>query len=79
MPFYVRSEMAMIKSLVRMLASAVLLLCTTPHLSAQSYPNQSISLVLPYAPGDAGDVAGRIMAEDLAKHLKVRSAFSARY
>jgi tripartite-type tricarboxylate transporter receptor subunit TctC len=40
-------------------------------LRAQGYPNQAINLVLPYAPGDAGDVAGRVMAEDLAKHLKV--------
>jgi tripartite-type tricarboxylate transporter receptor subunit TctC len=71
MPFHVRSEMAMIKSLVCMLALAWLLLGATPQLLAQSYPNQSISLVLPYAPGDSGDVAGRIMAEDLAKHLKV--------
>jgi tripartite-type tricarboxylate transporter receptor subunit TctC len=71
MPFYVRSEMAMIKSLVCMLALAWLLLGATTHLLAQSYPNQSISLVLPYAPGDSGDVAGRIMAEDLTKHLKV--------
>lgn len=71
MAFYVRSEMAMIKSVVLMLAVAWLLLGATSHLFAQSYPNQSISLVLPYAPGDAGDVAGRIMGEDLATHLKV--------
>jgi tripartite-type tricarboxylate transporter receptor subunit TctC len=63
--------MAMIKRLVRMTAMALLLLGATPDLSAQSYPNQSINLVLPYAPGDAGDVAGRVMGEDLAKHLKV--------
>jgi len=46
-----------------------LLLGTSLH--AQGYPNQAINLVLPYAPGDSGDVAGRVMAEDLAKHLKV--------
>jgi tripartite-type tricarboxylate transporter receptor subunit TctC len=63
--------MAMTKSLMIMLTFTLLLLVATPQLSAQSYPNQSINLVLPYAPGDAGDVAGRVMAEDLAKHLKV--------
>ncbi len=48
-----------------------LLLVGAARLHAQGYPNQAINLVLPYAPGDAGDVAGRVMAEDLAKHLKV--------
>lgn len=47
------------------------LLVTSTYLHAQAYPNQSISLVLPYAPGDTGDVAGRAMAEELAKLLKV--------
>ena len=41
------------------------------NIHSQGYPNQAINLVLPYAPGDAGDVAGRVLAEDLAKHLKV--------
>jgi len=40
-------------------------------LYAQGYPNQAINLVLPYAPGDTGDVAGRLMAEELGKQLKV--------
>jgi tripartite-type tricarboxylate transporter receptor subunit TctC len=41
------------------------------YVHGQGYPNQPINLVLPYAPGDTGDVAGRAMAEELAKQLKV--------
>jgi tripartite-type tricarboxylate transporter receptor subunit TctC len=38
---------------------------------AQGYPNQAINLVIPLAPGDAADVAGRTMGEELSKLLKV--------
>ena len=58
------------KTLLSVLAVA-LLLSSAPYLCAQSYPNQPISLVIPLAPGDAGDVAGRAMAEELSKLLKV--------
>ena len=61
----------MMKSLLGMLMVASLLLGATPHLSAQGYPNQAINLVIPLTPGDANDVAGRAMAEELAKLLKV--------
>src|SRR4030095_4621398 len=63
----------MMKSLPSLLVVA-LLLSSAPHLSAQSYPNQALSLVIPLAPGDAGDVAGRAMAEELSKLLKVSVA-----
>jgi tripartite-type tricarboxylate transporter receptor subunit TctC len=53
------------------LLSIALLLAGPTHLHAQGYPNQAINLVLPYAPGDTGDVAGRAMGEELAKLLKV--------
>jgi tripartite-type tricarboxylate transporter receptor subunit TctC len=53
------------------LLSIGLLLVSAAYVHAQSYPNQAINLVLPYAPGDTGDVAGRAMAEELAKLLKV--------
>jgi tripartite-type tricarboxylate transporter receptor subunit TctC len=38
---------------------------------AQSYPNRPIQVVISGAPGDAVDMAGRLMAEDLGKILKV--------
>jgi tripartite-type tricarboxylate transporter receptor subunit TctC len=53
------------------LLSIASLLVSVTNLHAQGYPNQPINLVLPYAPGDTGDVAGRAMAEELAKLLKV--------
>ena len=38
---------------------------------AQGYPKGPINLVVPYAAGDATDLAARMMAEELAKLLKV--------
>ncbi|MGZ9257800.1 MAG: Bug family tripartite tricarboxylate transporter substrate binding protein [Candidatus Binatia bacterium] len=38
---------------------------------AQSYPKQPINLIIPLAPGDATDVAGRTIGEGLSKLLKV--------
>jgi tripartite-type tricarboxylate transporter receptor subunit TctC len=63
----------MTKSLLSALTVASLL--SSPlNICAQSYPNQPISLVIPLAPGDAGDVAGRAMADELSKLLKVSVA-----
>jgi tripartite-type tricarboxylate transporter receptor subunit TctC len=53
------------------LLSIVSLLVSATYLHAQSYPNQAINLVIPLAPGDATDVAGRTMGEELSKLLKV--------
>jgi tripartite-type tricarboxylate transporter receptor subunit TctC len=38
---------------------------------AQSYPSQTIQLVIPAAPGDGGDIAARLLIEELVKILKV--------
>lgn len=40
-------------------------------LFGQSYPDRAINLIIPMAPGDGVDVSGRLMAEELAKLLKV--------
>ena len=53
------------------LLSVASLMVTATHVRAQSYPNQPINLVIPLAPGDATDVAGRTMGEELSKLLKV--------
>lgn len=42
-----------------------------PDAGAQTYPKQPINLIIPLAPGDATDVAGRTIGEGLAKLLKV--------
>lgn len=60
----------MMRCIMGLLSIASLLVSAT-DLHAQGYPNQPINLVLPYAPGDTGDVAGRAMAEELAKTLRV--------
>jgi tripartite-type tricarboxylate transporter receptor subunit TctC len=58
------------RTLVGLLTLPVLLWTAAP-VAAQGYPNGPITLVIPLAPGDATDVAGRTMAEELTKHLKV--------
>src|SRR4029450_8809074 len=63
-------EAAMMRGIVSLLSIASLLVSAT-YLHAQSYPNQAINLVIPLAPGDATDVAGRTMGEELSKLLKV--------
>lgn len=41
------------------------------NLPAQGYPNKPINLIVPLAPGDATDVAGRTIGDGLSKLLKV--------
>src|SRR4029434_6237972 len=63
-------EATMMRGIMGLL-SIVALLVSATYLHAQSYPNQAINLVIPLAPGDATDVAGRTMGEELSKLLKV--------
>jgi tripartite-type tricarboxylate transporter receptor subunit TctC len=42
-----------------------------PPIQAQSYPDHTIQVVIPGAPGDAMDLAGRVAIEELEKILKV--------
>jgi tripartite-type tricarboxylate transporter receptor subunit TctC len=44
-------------------------LAVVAPVSAQTFPEKSISLVVPFAPGGAADTTGRLMAEAMAKHL----------
>ena len=52
------------------LAAALLIAAATP-LPAQDYPKGAISMVIPLAPGDANDIVGRSVADDLSRELKV--------
>ena len=54
-----------------LLAIVVLISSAASPAVAQNYPSGPITLVIPLAPGDATDLAGRAMAEELAKLLKV--------
>jgi tripartite-type tricarboxylate transporter receptor subunit TctC len=59
----------MMKSLL--LCAVALLVGAASPAQAQGYPKGPINLVIPYAPGDATDLAGRTIAEGLSKLLKV--------
>jgi tripartite-type tricarboxylate transporter receptor subunit TctC len=53
------------------LLSIASLMVTVIQVRAQSYPSGAVNLVIPLAPGDASDIAGRTMGEELSKLLKV--------
>ena len=59
------------RSMLSLLVVATSLLGVALPVVAQSYPSGAITLVIPLAPGDGTDVAGRAMADELAKLLKV--------
>ncbi len=59
------------RSMLSLLAVASTLLGLALPVAAQSYPSSPITLVIPLAPGDGTDVAGRTMAEALSRLLKV--------
>jgi len=41
-----------------------------PNLQAQPFPSHPIQMIIPGAPGDAGDIAARLLMEELTKILK---------
>jgi len=59
------------KILPGLLCAVVLAFGAAPLALAQGYPKGPINLVIPYAPGDATDLAARPMADELSKLLKV--------
>jgi tripartite-type tricarboxylate transporter receptor subunit TctC len=64
-------EQTMNKSLPGLLCAVALLAGAAQPAQAQAYPKGPINLVIPYAPGDATDLAARPMADELSKLLKV--------
>jgi tripartite-type tricarboxylate transporter receptor subunit TctC len=46
------------------------LMLTGASVYAQKYPNGPVNMVIPLAPGDSSDVAGRAIGEELSKLLK---------
>lgn len=58
------------RSVLSLLAAVFVVLSASP-VAAQGYPSGAINLVIPLTPGDANDVAGRAIADELGKLLKV--------
>jgi len=61
----------MFKGISVSMVLSIMVLGYTSGSLAQTYPDHPITLVIPMAPGDATDVAGRTMAEEFGKVLKV--------
>jgi tripartite-type tricarboxylate transporter receptor subunit TctC len=59
------------KSVLGLVTMAAVLGGVAPPVGAQGHPTSAITLVIPLAPGDATDVVGRTMGDELAKLLKV--------
>jgi tripartite-type tricarboxylate transporter receptor subunit TctC len=57
--------------LLAILAALLSVVTTIENVEAQPYPSRTIKLVVPYAPGGAGDVIARIVSIQLAKDLGV--------
>lgn len=53
------------------LSAALCSLGSTPAFADTGYPNRTIRLVVPFAPGGGGDVIGRFYAQKLSEALKV--------
>lgn len=53
-------------------ALAVLALAAAAPAFAQAYPNKPVTLLVPYAPGGATDIIGRVIAEELSQTLGQR-------
>ncbi|MBU8536404.1 Bug family tripartite tricarboxylate transporter substrate binding protein [Falsiroseomonas tokyonensis] len=56
----------------RSLFAAPALLAATPLRAQEAWPNRPIRMVLPYAPGGATDVIGRLVADRLSQRLPQR-------
>ena len=48
---------------------ALALVALTPPTTAQTYPNRSITLIVPFAPGGPADVLGRVIGQKLSEEF----------
>jgi tripartite-type tricarboxylate transporter receptor subunit TctC len=57
--------------LARWIYLTVLCLCVPLGALAQDYPNRVVRLVVPFPPGGVVDISGRLLAEEMSRHLGV--------
>src|SRR5262245_46726946 len=55
--------------LSRIAGVALALIVLTPFAAAQTYPNRSITLIVPFAPGGPADVLGRVIGQKLSEEF----------
>ena len=58
-------------SCVATVVSALTLAAATPVWAQAAYPVDTVTMVVPYAAGGAGDIVGRLVADELSKRLGV--------
>ncbi len=57
--------------LARWISLTLLCLCWPLGALAQDYPNRVVRLVVPFPPGGVVDISGRLLAEEMSRHLGV--------
>ena len=58
-------------ALRRLVGAALALVVIATPAAAQSYPNRSITLIVPFAPGGPADVLGRVIGQKRERLIKV--------
>src|SRR5204863_8312716 len=53
------------QTMKRLLISVAVLLGASAALAQQPYPNRAVKVIVPWTPGQATDIAGRVVAERL--------------
>jgi tripartite-type tricarboxylate transporter receptor subunit TctC len=54
-----------------LLAAMMTMASSTPPLSQEPYPADTVTMIVPYAAGGAGDIVGRLVADELSRRLGV--------
>jgi tripartite-type tricarboxylate transporter receptor subunit TctC len=58
-----------VRSFLRFIAATLAIVASAPLAAAQPYPNRTITLIVPFAPGGPADVLGRIIGQKLSEEF----------